>query len=128
MHVVTHATGRSLLDAALGPLEAREAENGLLLGICHRLGQRGDVDGRPALLLTVHDVSGPVGAAVRTPPFNLVLTRMPAGASAAIRDAIRAASVELPGVIGPREDAERFAQAWCDGRPLRADVHMRQGL
>jgi GNAT superfamily N-acetyltransferase len=77
-------------------------------------------------LWVVEDDGGTVGAALRTPPFHLLL----AGAGSAMEELVRelrAGGVELPGVNGPREPAERFAAVWLrDGGD--AEVRMRLRL
>ena len=91
-----------------GPfLIEREPLNNLLLGITGTI--RAD-DGRfPERSFWVVDDGGRVvGAALRTPPYNLVLTDMVAEAV----DALAAAVTErLPGVVGLRPGVDRFAGA-----------------
>lgn len=68
-----------------------------------------------------------LGAALRTPPHNLVLTSpCPAEALAALL-ADTSGSV-LPGVIGPAAEAESFASGWCAKTRGTASVTMRLGV
>ena len=64
------------------------------------------------VLVTVEDRGEVVAAALRTPPHNLLITRASDDAIAALVVALREQGVALPGVMGPAEDAERFAIAW----------------
>jgi predicted GNAT family acetyltransferase len=57
--------------------------------------------------------SGPVTAALlHTPPFPLLLTRLPAHSAGALADALATRGRELPGVNAEPGDAEAFAAAW----------------
>ena len=63
-----------------------------------------------------------VGAALRTPPHNLVLAQAAAeDANDLLAGAIRATGVHLPGVVGGLPEAEAFASVWCGrtGEPVR---------
>ena len=59
----------------------------------------------------VRDAGRVVGAALRTPPYNLVLARPRAdGALEALAEAI---ADELPGVVGAVPEVDAFAAAWA---------------
>jgi predicted GNAT family acetyltransferase len=112
--------------AEAGPLLlADEARHNLLLGLA------GTIRDSPELyplrsLWVVRSGGRPTAAALRTPPFNLVLARPEApDALAALADAV---AEELPGVVGAVPEVEEFAQLWAAraGVPLR--VTMRQGV
>ncbi|MGH3762100.1 GNAT family N-acetyltransferase [Actinophytocola sp.] len=67
-----------------------------------------------AVMLTVHDAGGGLaGAALRTPPWPLIISGLPAGAHPPVAAALVDLDPELPGVTGPRELAESFAAAWA---------------
>jgi len=103
-------------------LEAAEAENGLMLGIC--AGPPPQVDpGEEALWISV-DEGAPIAAAVRTPPFNLVVSRGSHAAMEAIVEHLRDAT--LPGVIGTADAASAFAEAWTRARGGASAITMRQ--
>ena len=62
----------------------------------------------------VRDAGDVVGAAMRTPPYNLVLARPHSpGALEALATAI---DDELPGVVGAVPEVDAFAEAWCAQR------------
>ena len=108
--------------AVAGPfLGAREAEHNLIFGICASLeadAAVGPASSEPAhvaadepYFAAVIDRGRVVGAALRTPPRDLVLSEMD-------DEAILAALVDdlvgepLPGVIGPTRLSAAFAEAW----------------
>jgi hypothetical protein len=96
--------------AAAGPLLlADEARHNLMLGIAGTLRDHPSVYPDYGLWLA-EDGSETVGAALRTPPHNLILAR-PRDDSAL--EALAAAiDGELPGVIAARPEVEAFAAAW----------------
>ncbi|MGO9181306.1 MAG: hypothetical protein ACLQBX_05820 [Candidatus Limnocylindrales bacterium] len=73
MEFLTYATPTALLDAAEDYLVAREAEHNLLLGILGTLRDHPEVYPQPPYLATVSE-ERVVLVAVRTPPFDLVLS------------------------------------------------------
>lgn len=97
-------------------LVGREAEHNLILGICSGLqalaadaGPPDDV--MPTFLVGLSD-DRVVLAAVRTPPYNLVLSEVDdAAAVEALADALT--GVDLPGILGPAEHVGAFAVRWC---------------
>lgn len=108
-----------------GPVLARdEARHNLLLGIAGVLRDRPE-QYEDARLWLVTDAGGVVGAALRTPPYNLVLGSADERAAAALAGAIEG---ELPGVVGAVPEVERFAAAWESRRGVRQEVTMAQGV
>jgi uncharacterized protein len=122
-----HATADALLEHARTFLEASEAENALLLGICASSRDTSPNDPE-ALWMSVDSDSGPVAVAVRTPPFNLVISRAPDLALAALADALAARDASLPGVTGPVNAALTFAELWSRARSVRVETTMAQGV
>lgn len=113
---------RAFLDAGEPFLAAREAEHNLILGICAGLLRD---PGRPTstpYLAIARRGGTPVGAAIMTPPFNLVLSCMDdPGAIAAFADdlTVRARyAPPLPGVTAPIEVGAAFGRLWTDRRSL----------
>ena len=101
------------VDAAGPFLAAREAEHNLLLGICSNLqagirpSAAGSID-----FFVVRAEAEIVLAAIRTPPYNLVMSEVDRGdAVPALAEAL--AGSDLPGVLGPSDQAGSFAQHWC---------------
>ncbi len=129
MLVTHHPSGAALLRCAGAHLEAHEAENGLLLGLA--AGPQG-ADGAPGgarcSWISLCEDDAPVGVAVRTPPFNLVLSRMSSRALEALAADLHTKRVALPGISCPTETAERFAELWTKHTGARSRVVMRQGI
>lgn len=124
MDVVQSANPTDFLAASEALLVADEARHNLILGLA------GTMRDDPALypeqrLWLVSDEGVVVGAAVRTPPRNLVLGPIGEHAAAALADAIEG---DLPGVVGMAPDIDLFAAAWEARRPVRAEVLMEQGV
>lgn len=97
-------------------LAEREAEHNLLLGICSSLVRDPQPFGAgPPYLATIADDGLIVGAALRTPPHNLVLSETDDLAVIAplVRD-VHDAVDTLPGVLGPGTAVSAFVRAWCE--------------
>jgi predicted GNAT family acetyltransferase len=119
--------GAFLADA--GPyLVAREAEHNLLLGIAGRLRSASHLYGAEPYLACVMHGGSVVGVAVRTPPYNLILSELRAltALPALVEDVVQVYEA-LPGVIGPKEASRRFAELWAarSGSPARPGMTQR---
>lgn len=125
VRVVEHASAAALLAHAGTVLERSEAENGLVLGL---LASPPANMTSPPTWSSVDGADGPIGVAMRTPPFNLLLTQMPSDAMEPLARAIAARGEELPGVTGPVEAARAFAERWARTKQVSATVTMRQGV
>jgi len=115
----------AFLEAASPLLLADEARHNLIFGIAGTL--RDHPSHYPEYALWLAE-DGPeiVGAALRTPPHNLVLAR-PRGDSAI--DALAAAiDDEPPGVIAAQPEAEAFAKAWSAKTGVTSRVNRAQGV
>jgi len=115
------------LGAAEPLLLADEARHNLMLGIA------GNLRDHPGLYLefrgwVAEDGGEIVGAALQTPPYNLVLARPSAGGPEALADALWHARVELPGVTAAVPEVEEFAAAWTGRAQLASQVRMRQRI
>ncbi|HEX4898238.1 MAG TPA: GNAT family N-acetyltransferase [Candidatus Limnocylindrales bacterium] len=110
-------------------LDASEAEHCLILGLAGNL-QRGvmPLEEPPLFALVVDGAAGDrvVAAALRTPPYNLVVSMVgDLDAVDALAEALAGSS--LPGVSAPREVAEGFAASWTarTGRRSRRSMAER---
>jgi GNAT superfamily N-acetyltransferase len=108
---VHHAPGEFWSIA--GPLySADPIRHTLALTVCRRMLHAPDPDEPPPTLVTLWTGDRLAGATFLTPPFLLVGSALPAKnldeAAAALLDV----DPELPGVSGPRDTGEPFAQAW----------------
>ena len=68
----------------------------------------------------------PRGAVLMTPPWELLLIRLPAESVGELVDAL--AGIDLPGVNGTPESVERLAAAWTQRRSVSTTEVMRQRL
>ena len=104
-------------------LLAEEARNNLILGIAGNVRDGVYDDFRLWLVREDDDV---VGAALRTPPYNLILgsPRSPHALTALAGTVTE----ELPGVVGSTPEVEGFAQLWSRRTGRRASTTMRQGV
>ena len=99
----------AFLEAA-GPLLLEdEARHNLILGIVGTLRDHPSLYKEYFLWLAEED--GVQGAAVRTPPYNLVIGRPRAGE--ALEALATGIDHDLPGVVGAPPEAESFARAWA---------------
>jgi uncharacterized protein len=99
----------AFLDAAEPRLLADEARHNLMLGLARTLRDHPSVYPEYRLWL-VRDEDELVGAALRTPPFNLVLAEPQS--DSVLHALVDAIDEELPGVVGALPEAETFAAAW----------------
>lgn len=108
-------------------LRARYAENNVILSLCEQL-KVDPAKEAAALFLTVDQGNGVVAAAMRTPPWNLLVTAIPNEVLPVLLEEVRAADPETPGVTGPRATADAFASAWCVGKGKCPRLVMAQGI
>jgi uncharacterized protein len=101
-----------------------EARNNLIFGVAGTIRDGLYDDFR---LWLVRDGDRPVAAALRTPPYNLVLAQPESEAAlTALADAL--AREQLPGVTGVVPEVDRFAESWAAAAGARARTNMRQGV
>ncbi|MGW0523817.1 GNAT family N-acetyltransferase [Crossiella sp. NPDC003009] len=94
---------------------ADPVRNTVAITVMERVLAGTEVDRAGLLMLTVHDNSGAlVGAALRTPPWPVLVGGLPLAAVPATVDAMALHVPELNFVSGPREVAEAFARAWTE--------------
>jgi predicted GNAT family acetyltransferase len=105
-----------------------EARHNLLLGISTTLIQRPDTY-ELFDLWCVSDGGDVVGAALRTPPYNLVLAQPASDAALyALVDRLLEEGQDLPGVIAAVPEVEGFVSAWTAALDVDAEVSLRQGI
>ena len=107
-------------------LLADEARHNLILGIAGTIRDSPDHYAERRFWL-VRDGSEVVGAALRTPPYNLLLAR-PQTPQAVVELAGAVADEELPGVVGSEPEVRQFAQLWSRRSGARMRTKMRQGV
>jgi predicted GNAT family acetyltransferase len=116
---------RAFLHEARPLLLADEARHNLILGLAGTLRDRPEVYPEFRLWLA-REGDEPAGAALRTPPFNLVLAQP--RDDAALDALAEAIDDELPGVVGAVPEVARFAQLWSARSGAEARTHIAQGL
>ena len=112
MNVVRHKTAAEFLTKAGDWLEQAEAENNLILGIAAFFKS---YVGQPKIepyFLMVQNAGMIVGAALMTPPRRILITSMPDPAVTLLADHLLAEQASVPGVLGPKAEAKRFADYW----------------
>ena len=120
-------TVEEFLATAGAFLGEREAEHNLLFGICSSIQKSPEIFESAPRFAVVTDGRGQVrAAALQTPPFNLVLSMVDSEPPTdALADALR--DDPLPGVMGPKEPAARFAERWAsaNGRTATPEIAER---
>ncbi len=116
----------AFLAAAEPLLLADEARHNLVLGIAGTIRDSPDLYPVRNLWL-VRDAGEVVGAAMQTPPYNLILAR-PRTPQALAALAAAVAGEDLPGVVGSVPEVESFAELWAALRGATARSSMRQGV
>jgi predicted GNAT family acetyltransferase len=110
-------------------LRAREPENNLILGLITGLKGGRTFGPEPPFFVVVRDGGVPVGAAMRTPPLNLILA---AGteerALAPILDRLETEAREIPGMSGPKALVAEAAKAWSARHGVPARIAMAQRI
>jgi predicted GNAT family acetyltransferase len=125
VEVVDLADPAEFLERAGPLLLADEARHNLILGLAGTLWRSPDVY-REHRLWFVVDGGVVVGAALRTPPHNLVLARpRVAEAQQALASAIGG---PLPGVTAALPEADSFADAWQAKTGTRRRVRVSQKI
>ena len=125
MNVRRLADPNAYLKAVSTLLTADEARHNLMLGILATLRDHPSFYPQYRLWLA-EDAAAIQGAAVRTPPQNLVLARpRDDGALEALAHGI---DDELPGVIGALPEADAFAAFWSDRTATTPVTHRGQAI
>ena len=98
------------LEMAEPFLVEREAEHNLMLGVAASVTEAPEAYSGPPYLAVVTDRSRVVAAALRTPPFRLILSEVddPRAIGLVAEDLL---ADELPGVLGPVEHVRAFVEA-----------------
>jgi predicted GNAT family acetyltransferase len=117
----THVAGFLALAREL--LAAREAENNLLFGLCDVIASHPEVYPECRFAVAM-DGEAAIGAALQTPPHNLVLSTMEPDVAARLVVALGPDAAALPGVLGPTD----VVRAFVDASGRAASVAMRERI
>ena len=123
MEVVKVANPANFLERA-APLLVDEARHNLILGLA------GTLRDEPALypeheLWLVEDGNAVAGAALRTPPYNLVLGD---GSESALAALARETGGEIPGAVGAVPEIDAFVSACAQLHGVTPEPRVRQGI
>jgi len=114
MRLSRYESAQHFLDDVGEMLYAAETVNNLILGISERLAADPNAYQNPFFASVQDETSRAVLAAVMTPPHNLILAGnedFEQGYSTLI-DYLQENLIDIPGVIGPVDIAQDFAEAW----------------
>jgi len=128
VHVIHCATPEAFLERARAFLLGDEACHNLLLGVPNTMAARDISQDSPPYFAVIMHAGDVVGAAMMTPPFRLVLSRMEhPQASAVIAQDLLAAGIIPPGVHAPVPVSEQFARTWQEltGQPSEQAIRQR---
>jgi predicted GNAT family acetyltransferase len=133
MRVLRFDDARAFAERAEPYLMAHEAVHCLPLGLTASLAHGLDPDAQPPYLALAEDAGRVVSVALRTPPFNLVLSLPAPGTpeddvARVLAEDARQAQPDLSGVIGSSAMARAFAEAWhaLSAQPYRLEI--REGI
>ncbi|MHB8630766.1 MAG: GNAT family N-acetyltransferase [Candidatus Limnocylindria bacterium] len=110
-------------DRAGAFLREREAENCLILGLCASLRRGRSYGSLPPSFVIVTAGGAVVGAAMRTPPLNLIIAAGSDPRSVpAIVDDLGPGMAQLPGTVGPVALARSLAELWGSRSGVRPNL------
>lgn len=123
MKVQRYGDAEDVLRACTPSLLAMEAENNLFLGLLAGLVAGTTASNGPPYLAAVVEGAKVLGAALMTPPHNLVLARCRSAEvlSLLARD-VRTGSRPVPGVLAEKATAELFCAVWEEQTGERAEL------
>jgi uncharacterized protein len=128
MELRRHRDADSFLSAASPLLLRDEARHNLIFGICTSL-VKAPATYREFYLWTVEADGEHAGAAVMTPPFNLILAQPSApGVLEFLAEELHGSGREIVGVTGALPESDRFASAWERRAGRRRRRRMVQGI
>ena len=110
-------------------LREREAEHNLMLGLMARLADKAAQYDSANYMAAVEKNGNIIGVALRTPPYNLILSHMEESeALNLITDDVYDRYKELPGVLGSTPFSRQFAMKWSTLTEQRFRLRMSQGI
>lgn len=114
--------------AALPLLLRDPVANTVTLSVLNSLGRGHQFGEQPAMLAWYTEQGEVTGAAMRTPPWALLLAVLPPGSEPELVTQLRHHGVEVPSVNGTEEAVRRFTACWTAGTDLAGDTALRQRL
>lgn len=127
MNLTTYPNASEFLAVAEAPLMREEAKNNLILGIAGRVRDGRSYGDDPPIFLTVDVDRDLIAAAIRTPPYPLILhcEEDRFDALDVVIDHLLTADPRLPGVNGAVRPAAAFADLWTKRSHTCAEIGMR---
>jgi predicted GNAT family acetyltransferase len=125
MQVLRLDDAELFLGEAEALLVADEARNNLILGIAGTLREDPDLYAERRFWV-VREGNEARAAALRTPPFNLVLAKP--HDDAALETLVAAIEDELPGVVGGHPEVDEFTRLWAKRHPIEPRSLREQGV
>src|SRR5215471_21562920 len=110
IELVIHNDLNRYCAAVLPFVEMDEAENGLFCGTLISL--KTHPLAKPSFMAEIKRNGETIGAAFYS-EMNLIVTRDLEPAVRDLSESLKAAQIDLPGVVGPAETAESFAAEWA---------------
>ena len=127
MRLERHENATSFLERTSDFLLEREAQHNLILGLAARLRTEPRLYGEDPYFAVALDGERVVGAAMRTPPHNLILSEMDDDAALEpVAEDAQAVFASLPGVVGPKVPVARFARIWEERTGANASIGIQQ--
>ena len=130
MKLTMYERADEFLNVALPVLLRDEEKNNLIVGIATQVSEGREYGEEPPLFLTVEDDDEIVAAAIRTPPYNMILhcEDDQFGALDVIADHLIDAGHMLPGANGTAKVAAAFAKIWHERTGQSTAVLMSQRI
>jgi predicted GNAT family acetyltransferase len=127
MNLKIYPDAATFLSFAKGPLLRDEAKNNLILGIAERVKDGHSYGDAPPYFLTVDADGELVAAAIRTPPYSLILYGEEdcLNALRVIADHLARTDPAMPGVNGEAPVATAFAEVWSPRLHVRAEIEKK---
>ena len=117
---------QAFLEAAAPLLLADEPRNNLILGITGTLVEHPDRFGEKRFWLVADSAGEPLAAAMRTPPYNLLLAGSRGGS--ALEELVEGIDDDLPGVVGAHPEVDEFVRLWTRSHAVEPRVLRDQGI
>jgi predicted GNAT family acetyltransferase len=131
MQLVTYPDAAQFLSRTQTYLEAHEAINSLILGVCLRLARYPERSSDTPYLAAVEKGVLIYLASMMTPPYNLVLASSQHDIEPAlemIADDLMAGKWQVPGITAPKSLARSFSEIWSAKTGDRYDLEMAQRI
>jgi RimJ/RimL family protein N-acetyltransferase len=87
-----------------------------------------EVDGLALLLVSLHEGGEVRGVAVQAPPWPVAASGIPVGTAELVASTFADLTHDVPGVSGPRAEAEAFARAWAERSGVQVHETMAMRL